>query len=289
MRRFAGSFQTGPHLSPDEYRLFRDLLSRRLGLWFGPESRNSLERRLRARLSARGLASFAEYYQFLTFGPHPIDEWDEVADALTTNETYFFREDYQLRAFSNEILPSLASRLIRRKRLRVWSAGCSTGEEAYTIAILILQSGLFEDWDVSVFGSDISRRCVAAARRGSYTSNSFRTTNDEQRKTWFVPQEDGATWSVRPDVRALCQFGLLNVLDEERTALVRQCDVVFCRNVLIYFEASTRKRAIATFYDRLVPGGVLLLGHAESLLNVSTAFELLHLSEDLVYRKPAGA
>lgn len=286
-RRLFGGGGLEPQLRADDYRLLRDLVSERLGLWFGPESRSSLERRLRERLSVRGLTSFADYYQLLRFGSSAAEEWEEASELLTTHETYFFREDYQLRAFKDEILPMLAQRGRARKRLHVWSAGCSTGEEAYTIAILLLESGLFEGWDVRVYGSDLSKRCVAAARRGVYGPTSFRTTADELKRRWFVPQGDG--FGVAAEARALCHFGQMNLLDDERTHLVGRCDAIFCRNVLLYLDPLARRRVIETFYERLVPGGVLLLGHAESLLNVSTAFELLHLEEDLVYQKPLTA
>lgn len=295
-RRLSGAGVGEPLLRADEYRLLRDLVSERLGIWFGPESRFSLERRLRERLTVRGLSSYGDYYQLLKYSPLAHDEWEEASELLTTHETYFFREDYQLRAFKNELLPMLAERNEQRRRLHIWSAGCSTGEETYTIAMLALESGLFDGWDVRVYGSDLSRRCIAAARRGIYGPTSFRVTDDEAKRTWFSPNlkpEVGAAESlgVSPAVRALCHFGQMNLLDAERTNLVGRCDVIFCRNVLIYFDGASRKRVIEMFHERLVHGGVLLLGHAESLLNVSTAFELLHLKEDLVYRKPniAGA
>lgn len=290
-RRLFGAGVGEAVLRPDEYRLIRDLVSERLGIWFGPQSRFSLERRLRERLTVRGLTSYGDYYQLLKYSPLANEEWDEAAELLTTHETYFFREDYQLRAFKNELLPMLAERGKQRRRLHVWSAGCSTGEEAYTIAMLVLESGLFEGWEVRVYGSDLSKKCINVARRGVYGATSFRTTSEESKRTWFQPggkQEPGGAevFGVTPAVRALCHFGQMNLLDEERTHLVGRCDVIFCRNVLIYFDGPSRKRVIEMFHERLVAGGVLLLGHAESLLNVSTAFELLHLSEDLVYRKP---
>lgn len=287
-RRLFGGASGEPQLRAEDYRLLRDLVSERLGLWFGPESRASLERRLRERLAVKGLTSFADYYQLLRFGPGATEEWEEAGELLTTHETYFFREDYQLRAASGELFPRLAERGRARRRLHVWSAGCSTGEEAYTIAILLLESKLFEGWDVRVYGSDLSKRCVAAARRGVYGPTSFRVTPEPSKRAWFSKAE-GETWSVAPEVRALCHFGQMNLLDGERTHLVGRCDMIFCRNVLFYLDAGSRKRVIETFYERLVPGGVLLLGHAESLLNVTTAFELLHLEEDLVYQKPVTA
>jgi len=281
-------------LKPDEFRLLRDLFATRIGLHFGPESRFTLERRLRERLMILKISSFAEYHQYLRFGARAPEEWDEAIDLLTTNETYFFREERQLRAFQNELLPMLQGRNKSRRRLAVWSAGCATGEEAYTIAILVHSSRLFPRdpgnpgrWDVRIYGSDISRRCVAAARRGVYTESSFRVTTADMRRAFF--QERPGGWQVADSIRQMCHFGQMSLLDEDRSRVLGKADVIFCRNVLIYFDARARKTAIEVLYDRLNPGGVLLLGHSESLLNVSTAFELLHLKDDLVYRRPETA
>jgi chemotaxis protein methyltransferase CheR len=283
----------GPTLKPEEFRLLRDLFSARTGLHFGLEARFTIERRLRERLAVLSLTTFAEYYHYLRFHPLADTEWDEAIDLVTTNETYFFREDHQLRAFKNEVLPLLAEQAKGRRRLSIWSAGCSTGEEVYTIAILIHQSGLFPrdgsngpPWDVRIYGSDISRRCVTAARRGVYGPGAFRATPPELRRAFFVERSDGT--HVIESIRAMCHFGQLNLLHEDRTRVLGRADAVFCRNVLIYFDSHARRRVIDVFHERLYPGGVLLLGHSESLLNVSTAFELLHLRDDLVYRKPLG-
>jgi chemotaxis protein methyltransferase CheR len=281
-------------LKPDEFRLLRDLFSARVGLHFGPEARFTLERRLRERLMVLKLSTFAEYHRYLRFGSHANEEWDEAIDLLTTNETYFFREERQLRAFQNELLPMLHAQGGTRRRLAFWSAGCATGEEAVTIGILIHASHLFPRepggqarWDIRIYGSDISRRCVAAARRGVYTESSFRVTSNEIRRAYFQEKQDG--WHVVEFIRQMCHFGQMSLLDEDRSRVLGKADAIFCRNVLIYFDARARKTAIEVLYDRLNPGGVLLLGHSESLLNVSTAFELLHLKDDLVYRKPISA
>ncbi len=271
-------------MRPDEFRLLRDLVNGHAGIYFGDDALPMLERRLKERLAALGLTRFSEYYQFLKLSGGASSELDEAIDLLTTNETYFFREDYQLRAFRSEVLPVLSIEGASRRRLSVWSAGCSTGEEVYTLAILIAESGLFNGWDVRVFGSDISRRCVAAARRGIYGASAFRVVGQDVKRTYFVERADGS--HVVDRVRQICHFGHLNLMDTERVRVVGRVDAVFCRNVLIYFDQRSRKKVIDSFYERLIPGGFLFLGHSESLLNVSTAFELVHLSEDLVYRKP---
>lgn len=278
-------FDGGPHLAPDEFRLLRELINRFCGMSFTDDSMYVFERRLRDRVRELGLADFTQYYHHLRYHPNAKAEIEAAVDALVTNETYFFREEYQLRAFRHEILPELRERLDRegKRSLTIWSAGCSTGEEVYTLAILVDDSGLFAGWDVRIFGNDISRRVLATARRATYGTSSFRATPPEYDR-YFDAVGHGR--QVVPHIRAMCHFGHLNLLDRDRSALIGRADAVFCRNVLIYFDERARRSVIDTFYERLYPGGYLLLGHSESLLNSTTAFELVHLSSDMVYRRP---
>jgi chemotaxis protein methyltransferase CheR len=271
-------------LDQAEFRLLRELFNEHCGIFFSADAKSIIERRLRDRLAALGLHSFGEYYQLLREGEKGRAEMEEAVDLVTINETYFFREAYQIRAYKEELLPALRATSPPRERLSVWSAGCSTGEEVYSIAIATRESGYFQGKTVRVFGSDISRRCVAHARRGVYGSSSFRAIPPEVRRRYFTDRPDGA--HIADELRSMCQFGHLNLLDVPRSTVVGRVDVIFCRNVLIYFDEASRRRVIEMFYERLLPGGYLLLGHSESLLNVSTAFELVHLREDLVYRKP---
>ena len=269
----------------DEFRLLRDLVNTRAGMFFDESSFYVFERRLRERLRVRSLPDFTAYYQFLRFHREGTEELDEAIDALVTNETYFFREEYQLRAFRDELLPRLREKGLQNqhKRLVIWSAGCSTGEEVYTLAILLLSSGFFEGWDLRIFGNDISKRVLGVARRAVYPSHSFRSMPPEYERFF---ENDGSGRRVIEKVRALCQFGHFNLMERERSAVLGRVDAIFCRNVLIYFDLASRRRVIDTFFERLHPGGHLMLGHSESLLNVSTSFELAHLSTDMVYRKP---
>ena len=273
----------GPRLRVEEFRLLRDVVNSFCGIAFQDDSMFVMERRLRERLQALGLPDYAAYYQYLRYHPDSRGELERAVDVLTTNETYFFREDYQLKGFRDEVLPVLRDRAESRRRLVLWSAGCSTGEEVYTLAILIERCGLFEGWDVRVFGNDISRRVLAAARKGIYSASSFRAMPSEY-DSYFVETPDGR--QVHPRIRAMCHFGHLNLVEGGRTAIVGRVDAVFCRNVLIYFDPLSRRRVIDTFYERLHAGGYLMLGHSESLLNVTTAFEVVHLTTDLVYRRP---
>jgi chemotaxis protein methyltransferase CheR len=281
---FRSSGEPRPRLMSEEFLLLRDVIYEHAGLSFDGDAMFLFDRRLGERVEALGLRSFNDYYKYIRFNARGPVELDEAIERLTTKETYFFRQEYQLRAFSTELLPRLALQNADSKRLCIWSAGCSTGEEAYTLAMLVRDSELFNDWEVRIIGSDICKTSVATARRGAYQSSSFRVTPDAMRTRYFREEANGTM--VVDRVKQMCHFGQLNLLDAGRASMVGRVDVVFCRNVLIYFDLRSRRRVIDTLLERLLPGGYLLLGHSESLLNLSTAFELVHLREDLVYRKP---
>jgi chemotaxis protein methyltransferase CheR len=272
-------------MTAEEFRLLRDYVYDHCGILVREDMKFVMERRLWPRLEALGLRDFGRYHHHLRYDARRREELEAAVEALTTHETYFFREPNQLKAFTDEILPALQLRKAPARRLRIWSAGCSTGEEAYTIAMLLQQSRRFEDWDVEVYGTDISRRVLATARRAEYGPSSLRATSPELVSRFFV-QLGANKVRVRDDVRAWVSFGQLNLLDEEACRLVPQMDVVFCRNVMIYFDVPARRRVLQVFHEKLIPGGYLMLGHSENLLNLGADFELVHLRGDLAYRKP---
>jgi chemotaxis protein methyltransferase CheR len=271
----------------EEFRLLRDLVHAHCGILFRDDLRYLLERRLWPRLQALGLDGWHAYYRHLKFEPGRDAELAEAVDLLTTNETYFYREPHQLRAFAQEILPALAAARAPERRLRILSAGCSTGEEPHTISILIRDSGLFEGWDVEVLACDISRRVLARAETGAYGDHAFRNPEAETLRRWFHLR--GGRWVVDDRIRRTIRFFRANLLEERALASIGRLDAVFCRNVMIYFDLPARRRVLGALHDRLRDGGYLLLGHAESLLNVTADFELVHLRNDLVYRRPARA
>lgn len=276
-----------PLLGLEEFRLLAELVYERCGIRFRAEHRFVLERRLAPRLAARGLQSFQEYHRLLCFGADGPEELETAIEALTTHETYFFREPNQLRAFSRDVLPALHAANERTRRLRLWSAGCSTGEEAYTLAMLLLEEPRFQGWELEVFGTDLSRRVLAAARHAEYGAASLRAT-DARRRRRFFEERPGGRVAVIEEARRLVSFGQLNLLDDARRSVVGRVDAVFCRNVLIYLDLPARRRVLRGLYEALVPGGWLLLGHAESLLELTTDFQLVHLVDDLLYRRPGG-
>jgi chemotaxis protein methyltransferase CheR len=273
-------------MSAEEFRLLRDLVYEYCGIFFQDDVTYILERRLNPRLRQLEISTFNEYYRYLRFSSQRRQELEEIIELLTTNETYFFREEYQLKAFSEEILPELIERHKRDRRLRIWSAGCSSGEEAYTIAMILKEERQLDGWNVEVFGNDISRKVLQAARKGVYGRSSFRVLDPYYRDKYFVPHGD--QMRVIDSLRSLVSFGQLNLLDREMLQLVGKVDIIFCRNVLIYFDQSARRQVVATFYEKLRGNGYLLLGHSESLMNITTVFELVYLKNDMVYRKPVA-
>lgn len=273
-------------LPEDVFRLLRDFIHDYCGIFFDDGSKFLLERRLNRRLEQHQLKSFEEYYHFLRYDRKREEEIVVLVDNLTTNETYFFREVAQLKAFSEEILPELRGRNAGKKSLRIWSAGCSTGEEPYTIAMLLLESGnWWRDWQVEIMGSDISQRVLHTARKGLYKKGSHRATPPDMLRKYFVEEGKG-DYRIIDAVRQLVSFSYVNLLDPYKTSLIRDLDIIFCRNVIIYFDRNAKKKVIELFHDKLQEGGYLLLGHSESLINLSTAFTLRTLRHDMVYQKP---
>ncbi len=274
-------------LHEDDFRLIRDFIAEYSGIFFDDHSRYLLEKRLQKRLETHGLESFRDYYYRLIYSPDREDEVGIMLDVLTTNETYFFREDNQLKALSEEIIPEIVSgrEAGMDKTIRIWSAGCSTGEEPYTLAILLMEHLQLGDWDKEIMATDISRRVLQAARQGVYGKPSFRSTSPEYIQRYFEALEDHR-YRIKDLVRALVAFGHFNIIRDSSWPADGSFDIILCRNVLIYFNQEAKRKAADNLEKKLKPGGYLLLGHADSLMNISTSFMLRHFKHDLVYQKP---
>jgi chemotaxis protein methyltransferase CheR len=276
-------------MNEEEFRLIRDLIYGHCGIYFDHDSKYLLEKRLAQRISLKGLKTFRDYHQFLKYNRSRDQELSDIMDVLTTNETYFFREAFQLKAFSEEVVPEIMKRKTESgdRSLRIWSAGCSTGEEPYTIAMLLRGIPALAGWKVEIVGTDISQRVLQHARKGVYGKSAFRATDEEYVRRFFTEQEGGLR--VNDSVRQLVTLSHLNLFDTPRLALLGRMDVIFCRNVIIYFDQAAKKRVIESFFRTLHADGYLLLGHSESLMNITTAFTLKHLKNDMVYQKPSLA
>jgi len=274
-------------MSNAEYRMFCELLRSRCGLDFDGDMRFLVEKRLARRVDKLELGSFAAYHYYLRNGRQGDEEFACVIDELTTNETYFFRERRQLDALVNEIIPE---QLLRKRHagvlgpVNIWSAGCSSGEEPLSIVMLGLEANLRPGIDFRVYASDISRNMLQKSRKGLYREASFRETEPLLRERYFA--KTGNLNKISDSIRKEIDFIQINLMDRSKIALLGAMDSIVCRNVTIYFDLETKKEVIETFHDKLVPGGYLLLGHSESLINVTNAFELAQLTDDLVYRRP---
>jgi chemotaxis protein methyltransferase CheR len=276
-------------LTDEEFRLLASFIYDYAGLYFDDTSRFLLESRLQNRLKEHHFDSFLKYYHYLLYHQDRVEELKVMIDIVTTNETYFYREKNQLDAFAEEILPELAERNAKKKRLRIWSAGCSTGEEPYTLAILCSESGLFDStWEVDIIGTDISQRVLKTARKAVFSQSSFRATEENKLNSYFSRNEDGK-YALDDSISNMVHFGHLNLMDEKMMGLIRECDIIMCRNVIIYFDKNAKAKAVNSFFRKLVPGGYLLLGHSESLMNITTVFKLKHLTRVMVYQKPKEA
>lgn len=273
-------------MTDGEFRLFAELLRSHCGLHFGPETRFLLEKRVQRRMEQLSLTSHAAYHYELRNAHHQDGEFAQLIDDVTTNETYFFRERSQLRALVGEIFPEvlMQRRADGRGAITVWSAGCSSGEEPYSIAILAREAGLELGVDLRVYASDISRRMLRKARQGVYRESSFRETEPYLRDRYF--EEKDGLWKVSDEIKRHVDLIHINLMERSKISLLGSMDVILCRNVIIYFGPESKRSVIQTFEEKLLPGGHLLLGHSESLINLSTSLDLRHLKNDLVYRKP---
>lgn len=274
-------------MSDEEFRLLRDCIYAHCGIYFDSDSKYILEKRLSRRLTDLNLPSFHDYYHYLKYNRNKDQELMDIMDVLTTNETYFFRESFQLKAFTDEIIPELirVKSLRGNRSLRIWSAGCSTGEEPYTIAMLLSSIAELRGWNIEIIGTDISQKVLQVARRAVYGKSSFRTTEDQQLRLFFNQQDDG--YKVKDSIREKVTISHLNLFDSNRMVMLGKMDLVFCRNVIIYFDQAAKKRVVESFYNALYDGGFLLLGHSESLMNLTTLFTLRHFKNDMIYQKPA--
>jgi chemotaxis protein methyltransferase CheR len=281
-------------LAEEEFRLLRDFIHERFGLYFEEGQRASLRSRLVGRLASLDLASFEDYYHYLRFGPQRAEELERMVSHLTNNETYFYRESPQLQVFADHVLRTIKERKLagpedgRQRTLRILSAGCSTGEEAHTLAMIVYDSGqFFWNWDVQVVGLDVDHLALEKARRGAYFHNSFRSLVPAQLERHFVRQGTGT--AVKEAIRRMVSFRHGNLVEPSSFDGLAPVDVIFCRNVLIYFSDAMILRVVRTFHGLLPPGGYLFLGHAESLSRITDLFTPIRFQGAMIYQKPLAA
>lgn len=268
------------------YEELKKFIKERTGVDLSDEMREVYENRIFARARELKFKRLKDYYLYLKYDRRGEEEFDKLIDLLLTKETYFFREERQLSAFVFEVLPEVMRYNAKHRipSIRIWSAGCSTGEEAYTIAILLSEYGELDRWDVKVIATDINPEAIKRAREGVYGESSFRNTKAIYQSLYFERAGDGL-FRVKDEIKRMVVFAKRNILEE--APYPEKFDVIFCRNVLIYFDKEAKKKAAENFYNALREEGFLLLGHAESLINVFPLFKFRHLKYEVVYQKPS--
>ena len=263
------------------FLLLRELIRDRIGVSFDDDKRDLLAGKLVDRLLVLGLTSFLDYYYLLKYGPGSDDEWPRLTDALSVQETYFWREIDQIRALVDVLVPDHVA--AGRGPVRVWSAACATGEEPLSIAIALNEAGWFGRAKIELWASDVSQAALEKARRGVYRERSFRALPPELRAKYFTAVEGG--WKVAPDLHARVRFVSANLLNPADTDALAVAPFIFCRNVFIYFSAATVARVVRHFAERMPTPGFLFPGVSESLLRVTTALQLEEVGKAFVYVK----
>ncbi|WP_241126925.1 CheR family methyltransferase [Novosphingobium terrae] len=272
-------------VAPDDQVIARAavLIRHWTGMTFGENKRYYIERRLVERMAKTGIAAPAAYLDFATYMP---GERQELINAFTVNETYFYREIHHLSALSGHMLPSIVRHRVPGDLIRIWSMPCATGEEAYSIAIWLLENwALVDAFNIEIVGSDIDTAALAKARDGHFSQRSLARLPEQIRESYFEI-EKGHQRQIIQDLRESVRFTPANLIDPSSVEGLGSFDVILCRNLLIYFDDDARKRAADLLYDRLKLGGYLCLGHSESMKNISDRFEATRLDDAIVYRRP---
>jgi chemotaxis protein methyltransferase CheR len=258
----------------------------RLGLHFEEKKTYFLQKRVEKRMQALGYSDTEEYVFHLCYADPEGTELQALANLITTNETYMFREYEQLEAFANCCLAELLSAKQSRgdHSLRIWSAGCSSGEEAYTLAIIVQEVfPQYQYWNCEIVATDVDENMLVLATKARYSERSMRDVPPEYVDKYFT--RSGDSYIVRPRTVSLVKIAHLNLYDRNAMRLMRNFDFIFCRNVLIYFDDRSRKTAVDHFYNSLNHGGYIFLGHSESVGRISSAFKLKRAEDHLVYAK----
>ncbi|WP_461208665.1 CheR family methyltransferase [Desulfocurvus sp. DL9XJH121] len=281
------SLRKAAKISDKEFADLRKFIYDKTGIDIPDRRRYLLENRLGRRLEALGLSSFGQYHDFLRYDPGRTAEMDNLCEKITTNETSFFRDIKQLNVFRNEILPEVikAQEDAGKKELNIWCAGCSSGEEPYTLAILLheLLGMSVIGWRIRISAHDLSPAMLAKCKAGVYGEYAMKTTPKGIISKYF--EQQGDEYKIRPKVQKLVSFGPINLADRAALKRVPRSQILFCRNVIIYFDTAMKQQVLASFYDNLLPGGYLFLGHSESIHKLSNAFKPVLKPGGICYRK----
>jgi len=266
----------------------RDLVYRISDIYHRETKFYLLAARARRRMSALNSRTFADYIEHLTTRPNRDAEMRSLLNEITIGETYFFRSQSQMDAVNKIILPKLIALSSKQayKKLRIWSAGCSTGEEPYTLSILLLEqvAQKLKGWTFEIVATDLNDVSLEKCREGLYAEYAVRNLGPERRQKFF--KQEGSLYRVKDEVRAAVKFDRLNLQDQSKMLFMKGFDLIFCCNVLIYFDGTSKRRTVDHFYNGLIPGGHFFLGECETLFGIYEQFRLVHFPGATGYFKP---
>ncbi len=280
----------GVEMTSDEFEMIRDYIHEKSGIYFAENKQYLVTNRLEKRMAELDMKGVRDYFYHVKYDISQ-KEFNRLMVLMTTNETSFFRNEPQLVCFSDEVLPLIIDRKMKSrgsKTLKIWSAGCSTGEEPYTLAILILERLVsLTGWNVEIIANDISEDVLLRARTGEYSGVTMRNVPPDILGRYFA--KSGDTHTVKPEVKSLVKFSQINLNEPRMLSLMNNMDVIFCRNVMIYFSDDVKKQVVRGFFNALKPGGYFYIGHSETLHGISKAFKLIYFKNALVYGKEADS
>ncbi|MCL6612138.1 MAG: protein-glutamate O-methyltransferase CheR [Peptococcaceae bacterium] len=268
-------------LSQAEFHRLAEYIYLKTGIRFEPGKEYYVAKRVEKRMRELDFTGFGRYFNYLRFQPSGA-EIELLVNSLTVNETYFFREYSQLKCFAEEVVP-LLTRDLGGGRLKVWSAGCSTGEEPYTLAIILLEMLADTGITFEVHGTDINTNVLRAAERACYGDRAVKDVPEDYLRKYFRREGDG--YLVLPVVKKNVRLYRLNLNDGSTMDGMRGFHAIFCRNVLIYFDDCSRREVALRFYRSLEPGGFIFLGHSESMSRITPIFKLRRFKEAIIYQK----
>jgi chemotaxis protein methyltransferase CheR len=271
-------------ISEEDFQKFREFFYRKTGIQFESSKRYFVDKRLVERIEATGSDNFRSYFTMLRFQASG-EELQQLTNLMTVNETYFFREEYQFKCLVDSILPEITARKTDGSPIRIWIIPSSSGEEAYSVAIYLLElwKGI-KEWDIEIISSDIDTHILGRAREGLYSARAVQQLPAKYLQKYF--RRSGDTYQICDELREAVEFTRVNLSERADTRAYRNFDVIFCRNLLIYFDDISRKTAAECFYDALNPGGFILLGHSESMSRISSLYKVRKFPEAIVYQKP---
>ncbi len=276
----------GELLSDDLFKLLRQFIYTRTGIFFADNKKYLLESRISRRISALGLDNFDTYYKTLANG-QSTDEFVHLVNSITINETFFFRNEPQFTALEQIILPELVEKRRRdgSNKIRVWSAACSTGEEPYTIAMIISEkiAPFFPQMSFEIVGSDINTQVIEAAQKAVYKEYSVRNMPKNYLEKYF--RKDGERSTLSESIRKMVEFKHVNLFDKSAMRAMRGFDVTFAANVLIYFDFNSKQTVVSSIYDSTNKGGYLFVGYSETLYGLSQAYKPVHFEKAIAYTK----